>query len=571
MKATPTWFGPKKRPLSGWLHLPDDGSARGIAVLCGPLGRERANALPAVQALGEQLARSGVAALRFDYGGTGDSAGNLDDPGRLDDWLASIDEALALARRSCSGPVVVIGMRMGGLLATEAIARGTAGAPVDGLILWDPCASGREFLRIERTLLATGYGAPQIGDGSVTGPAFTYSPDTVAELTPVALTPTDASAARRTLVLARSEGRSMPAARDAFSSPHADWVEVDGQPDLLDVPPQMLTVPTTTIKAIAEWTAEILDGPPGDVRFEPVERVVVAQGPAGGEVTERAVWLGPNRLFGVITEPSPAPGPASPTVVLLSAGALDHTGPGRRWVDLARQFATQGIATLRVDLDGIGESYGRADYPRQIPKPPEAIDDLTDLAEALGDREGRNLVFVGLSSGGYHAIEAGLHLYPLGVCAINPALSSWVPEVDDPDTYTEETPRGSPDARRRAYRPMPDPLRHLAIKHARVATGLWRALLQLRVTCSPNHAVAEVSRRGTPVLLINSESDAGEFETSAYWSAIERKLHRRGLLDMEVVPGDDHSLYTIDGQRDAYPLLIRWVTERAGTTTVTPG
>jgi alpha-beta hydrolase superfamily lysophospholipase len=566
MRAVPTWFGAPDRPLLGWFHLPDDGSARGVAVLCGPLGRERANALPALQALGDRLARSGVATLRFDYAGTGDSAGNLDDPGRMADWVASIDHALALARSVNAGPVVVVGMRMGALLATEAVRHGK---PVDGIVLWDPCASGREFLRIERTLLATGYGATQVGDGSVTGPAFTYGPETVEELTPLALVPTPDTIAARTLVLARSEGRSMPAARAAFAAPHIDWIEVGGQPDLLDVPPQLLAVPTTTIKAIAEWTAEVVDVPESAVHFEPVDRAVVATGPDGREIAERTTWLGPNRLFGVVTEPCPATGAGSPMVVLLPAGALDHTGPGRKWVDLARGFAADGIPTLRVDFDGIGESYGRSGFARQIPKPPESIDDLEDLAAALGDPEGRNLIFVGLSSGGYHAVEAGLHLHPLGVCAINPALSSWVPEVDqlDPD----EPGQGFPDARRRAYRPMPEMLKQLEVKHRRVADRLWRVLLQVRVTHSPAHAVAGVSRRGTPVLLINSASDAVEFEPSAYWSLVTGRLHRHGLLDVEVVPGDDHSLYTLEGQRDAYPLLTRWIVDRAGTGSTTPG
>jgi hypothetical protein len=76
--------------------------------------------------------------------------------------------------------------------------------------------------------------------------------------------------------------------------------------------------------------------------------------------------------------------------------------------------------------------------------------------------------------------------------------------------------------------------------------------------------VAGVSRRGTPVLLINCEADAREFEPSLYWSVVDRSLQRRGLLDVKVVPGSDHSLYTVDGQRDAYPLLTEWIVERCG-------
>ena len=331
---------------------------------------------------------------------------------------------------------------------------------------------------------------------------------------------------------------------------------MDGQPDLLDVPPQMITLPATTIKTIVDWVSRALDGPErawsGGARST---RPRWPTTPEGRAITERAVWLGPNSLFGMVTEPDPPPEPradASPTVVFLSAGALDHTGAGRMWVELARRFADHGLRCVRVDIDGVGETFGRPDLPRQVPKPPEAIDDLADLAEALGDPEGRNLVFVGLSSGGYHAIEAGLRLHPLGVCAINPGLTGWVPDVD----------LGVIDRRRLAYRPMPAFLRDLSVKHSRVALRSWQALCQVWVKGSPIHPVAGVSRRGIPVLVIVSEVDAREFEPSLYWSVVRRRLRRRGTLDIEVVPGDDHSLYTVDGQARAYPLLTRWILDR---------
>ncbi len=551
MKATPVWFGPPARPLFGFVHCPAGGRARGTVVMCGPLGRELANAQPALQALADQLAGAGVAVLRFAYAGTGDSAGDTDGPARVPDWLASIDEAVSFARRSSEGPVVLLGMRMGALLAIEAVARGTV---ADHLVAWDPWATGREFLRVERALLATGYGAPQAGDGSVTGPAFTYSAETVGDLSSLELATADWSKVRRALVAVRTEGRGRGTAGDGSSPPPVDWIEVDGQPDLLDVPPQQLTLPVTTIKTIADWTSRVLDGPETRFEVEPAASAEVARTPDGRAVTERAVWLGPNSLFGMVTEPAADGEDRAPTVVFLSAGALDHAGAGRMWVELARRFAGHGLRCLRFDIDGVGETFGRPDLPRQEPKPPEAIDDVVDVAGALGDPEARGLVFVGLSSGGYHAIEAGLRLHPLAVCAINPGITGWVPDIE----------LGAIDSRRLAYRAMPPGLRDLSVRHARVARRAWQALCQVRVRWSPIHPVAGVSRRGIPVLLIVSEIDAREFEPSLYWSVVRRRLRRRRLLDVEVVRGEDHSLYTVEGQVEAYPLLTRWILDRFG-------
>ena len=66
------------------------------------------------------------------------------------------------------------------------------------------------------------------------------------------------------------------------------------------------------------------------------------------------------------------------------------------------------------------------------------------------------------------------------------------------------------------------------------------------------------------MLVIVSEVDAHEFEPSLYWSVVRRRLRRRRTLDIEVVPGNDHSLYTVEGRAEAYPLLTRWILSRFG-------
>jgi pimeloyl-ACP methyl ester carboxylesterase len=57
--------------------------------------------------------RRGLAMLRFDYSGTGLSAGSFED-GTLDRWLA---EALAMLDELALGPAIVVGSSMGGWIA----------------------------------------------------------------------------------------------------------------------------------------------------------------------------------------------------------------------------------------------------------------------------------------------------------------------------------------------------------------------------------------------------------------------------------------------------------------------
>ncbi len=103
---------------------------------------------------------------------------------------------------------MLCGMRIGALLAGAAV---DGGLEVDGLLLWDPYASGRAFLRVEQTLLAAGYGTPQPEGGAVAGPAFVYPAETAAALRELALVPSPGAVP--TLILARAGDRAVAAAR----------------------------------------------------------------------------------------------------------------------------------------------------------------------------------------------------------------------------------------------------------------------------------------------------------------------------------------------------------------------
>src|ERR1051326_1485403 len=99
MTRVPVYFGPPARPLFGWLHTPVAAPKTGEAiVICQPLGHEYISAHRSMRHLADRLAARGIPALRFDYDGTGDSAGTDEDPDRLTAWLGSIREAIAYVR-----------------------------------------------------------------------------------------------------------------------------------------------------------------------------------------------------------------------------------------------------------------------------------------------------------------------------------------------------------------------------------------------------------------------------------------------------------------------------------------
>lgn len=143
---TPFQFGDARRRALGLLHRPDTPKVPSTGVLlCNPLGQEAVRSHRLYRVLADRLARAGHHVLRFDYHGTGDSAGE-DGDGELDGWQRDIEAAHdELQARSGCARVLWVGARLGATLALMASAR--VPRPPDGVLAWDPILSGRAYLQ----------------------------------------------------------------------------------------------------------------------------------------------------------------------------------------------------------------------------------------------------------------------------------------------------------------------------------------------------------------------------------------------------------------------------------------
>ena len=140
----PFFFGPSDRQLFGVFHPPSGGPARDWGVvLCQPLEHEFYNAHRCLRQLAQALSDDGLAVLRFDYFGTGDSAGAWEETS-LAQWLDDIDCAIAEMRWRGCARVCLAGLRFGATLAALFSAERRR---VDALVLWEPVASGEAYLR----------------------------------------------------------------------------------------------------------------------------------------------------------------------------------------------------------------------------------------------------------------------------------------------------------------------------------------------------------------------------------------------------------------------------------------
>ncbi len=142
---SPFYFGTPKRRLFGVYHpaITSRATVR-AAVLCYPWGHEYIYAHRSMVKLASVLAESGFHVLRFDYFGTGDSAGESTEvtlDGCRKDILMAAEELMDM---SGAESISLIGLRLGASLAAEvAVADRRL---VDRLVLWDPVICGADYV-----------------------------------------------------------------------------------------------------------------------------------------------------------------------------------------------------------------------------------------------------------------------------------------------------------------------------------------------------------------------------------------------------------------------------------------
>ena len=186
---TPVRFESEARELFA-LHLHPRCAPRGHAILlCNPFGQEAIRAHRLYRVLGDRLAAAGFDVLRFDYFGSGDSAGDdtdFDLRGAISDTAAAAD---LLIQRSQTSVLSLIGLRLGANVALAASERCAQHPALVAML--EPVISGRRYLASlhdanERALART-FGARWRVDSRLR--AFNL-PDTEAEALGFALTPT---------------------------------------------------------------------------------------------------------------------------------------------------------------------------------------------------------------------------------------------------------------------------------------------------------------------------------------------------------------------------------------------
>ncbi len=149
----------------------------------------------------------------------------------------------------------------------------------------------------------------------------------------------------------------------------------------------------------------------------------------GDRFVERRAHYGADGLFGILCEPpAAARGDGAPVVLIINTGAGHHVGDARMGVLCARYLARRGIASMRMDLGGIGDSVSLA-LPRYAFQPlrqPPAPRRATAAAAWLAAQGFGRVVLFGICSGafvGLHAATGSEHV--AGAVLVNVQKFLW--------------------------------------------------------------------------------------------------------------------------------------------------
>lgn len=154
MRESPFFFDLGKERLFAVHHRPPGQARRGL-VLCPALAEEKLWSHRVYVSLARELAAQGIAVLRFDFRGEGDSDLDFEEAtleSRIQDTLRAA--AVLLEREPGLRRCLFLGHRIGCAIAARAAAR--AAPVVEGVIAWDPVESGAAyFMQWLRATLAS--------------------------------------------------------------------------------------------------------------------------------------------------------------------------------------------------------------------------------------------------------------------------------------------------------------------------------------------------------------------------------------------------------------------------------
>jgi pimeloyl-ACP methyl ester carboxylesterase len=554
MTATAMFFGDPARPRFGWLYVPRDGASGIGVVIVPPFGFEAICAHRTLRHLAEDSVARGMIAVRFDLDGTGDSAGDDLERGRLEAWIASIADACDLARQAGANRIVLVGLRLGATLAALAAARRR---DVSAVVAIAATPSGKAIVREQRMLQASlGQVAPPGVAAAVEAPdeccGFAVTPETRTALSQIDLLKATQAPAPNVLLVDRDDQKGNEAWARALEAlgARATVTVMTGYVEMM-ADPHKTTLPREMIEAVCDYAqvAPVLASP------APAPRDLATSDHAVfGDAREDIVRLD-SHLFAIASAPAGAGKPEGRALVLLNAGGIHHVGPNRLHVVLARRLAGKGVLVVRADQSGLGDSRTRAGSDENVVYSDHAVRDA-GVAIAWAKARAQAVTAGGLCSGAYHAYRAAAQEAPLhAIVPINPLTFRWVPgtplDVQSYKIAQDANRYGSSMRSARAWKKLASgevDIRRIASVVARRAVNVAEHRLKdvarrMRVPL-PHDLGTDLlafGRRGVAVHFVFASGEPGITLLADGGGSAVGRLEQQGALDITTIEGPDHT------------------------------
>jgi pimeloyl-ACP methyl ester carboxylesterase len=538
---------------AGWLHPAAGG--RGV-VICGAFGFEDLCSHKALAVLADRIARAGQPVLRFAYRGGGDSADLPEGADPTAFWKADIHAATSfLMTHTGVSEIALIGLRLGGALAIEAASE--TGAARIALIA--PPTSGRAYLREVKALSRIiGSGGDRPDTGELSGAGFRLSPSVQAAIG--ALDPTQIAAAPANKILAL--GRDGLAAHPVVARLRELGADVEtgvfAGYDAMMCDPTASRVPEHDLARIADWI--VADAPATGANLACPQPATLS----GADWFERTVCFGDDKQLAGVYARSPTETP-NQALIILNAGAIYRVGWARGHVELARRLAAEGVASLRIDVAGVGDSFAACRDSADMLYAPQRVADISAAVDWLEAQGISDISLLGACSGAYQALQATLkdrrikrlalvnQLCYVWGAAYAAQFSAWrATKSSMINVALANEAQAAGEAARF--------LRRLTPYAKKFAKGSFNALVSLSARASAltsanlvEHWFATLSARGVRTMIVHSADDPGLIE-------LERWLGPNGIRATSLPGVEKHILEDAD-----HTLSARHAREALGT------
>ena len=545
----------------GWLHTSPAEDVSDVAVLfCPPVSWDALRSHHSTRVLADRCAVAGYPTLRLSYPGTGDARDLTAGEEHWATWQASVSQAADWLRTAPGAKrLVLAGLRLGAMLATLV---GSAREDVAGLLLQAPVLRGKSYMR-QLSVEAQMENRQSVNlDDGLEFLELSLSAASVAQISAVDLRQAKLRPGLEVGIFQAAATRLEDDCANAWIARGAKVTRGNfaGLESML-LPTLEEDPPLLEPRRVLEWLQTAVPVARSKPPIQPPVPSVAALEPfALEECRETAVQFGEGGvLSGILCQPLGAS--TGRAVVIVNTGRDPHYGIARFGVGLARRLAAVGIASLRFDFAGLGDSMGTRDE-QDVLSALLATDRSRDIRLAVDVLEGegyREIGLHGLCSGAYHAFHAALLDSRINtLLLVNFPVFRWqnVRLLLAPKHYVRQLL--DMPSWRRLMRGEVNLRSIMAAQAARIWERVQNVVAQPSVALLqsfPYRAMAALSQRNVRTLFLFSAGDQGLEAINQAFGRMERGITTFEGVTLRIVPGLDHVL-TSRSMRD---ITTEWI------------